>query len=533
MKRAIALLLSIFLVSCSSIGEQPESGGLSTEILHPSKVQKIGWNLGYQPTSLDPQMSDDVYAQQVIGQLYTGLFRYNGIILVRSLCDTYEVSQDRLKYTFKLRKSYWSDGTPLTAHDFEYAWKRVLRRGKSSVNGHYFINIAGYNDVVYHHAPIEAFKVGAVDDDTLVVELESADENFLKKLTLPPFMPVKKELVSSNRFWYHDVKKAASNGPFYLYEYNEGNSYVLHRNPYYYHANNVKLDSIIVEMIDDEDAKYTAFLNNQLQIVEEVIPSKVDNLRTVRQELYSFNDIATTFIIVNSRRGLLKEKAIRRTFLNAIDRQAVVEQALELGEVPTTGVVPYGVGANTTDFRHYAGDHGIDINNAYVDKGLPDGILKDKADPLRMIVHAGTRRSQVTKYIVSMWRKLLDVNVDVVFLDWKDYNIALKTGHYDFAFVEWRFPLKDVLLILSSFKSGRGYFDWEDEVFKKLLTLAAKEKGSTQLNTLERAENNLVEQAMVIPLYHSKEKTLINKKLMNWEKTPLGYWDFSQAWLVQ
>ena len=126
MKKKWFFLIIVILIAAASIWVSSISN--TNQIPQEPAYHILKWNLGSEPVTLDPQRNTDLYGGSVINHMYEGLLRYENNMLVPAVAEKYDVSLDNMTYTFKLRKTLWSDGSPVTAHDFIYAWKREIGR---------------------------------------------------------------------------------------------------------------------------------------------------------------------------------------------------------------------------------------------------------------------------------------------------------------------------------------------------------------------------------------------------------------------
>ena len=156
--------------------------------------------------------------------------------------------------TYTLRYASWSDGEPVKAQDFEFAWKRCANPENNASNAYLMSVLTGYDDIAQGLAEIDTLGVKAVDDKTLEVTLNQQTPYFNELLCLPAFMPLREDLVSSDSSWSKDPSRAVSNGPFTLVGYTEGVEFVLEKNKEYWNKDSISLDYIVAKMLDDNFA---------------------------------------------------------------------------------------------------------------------------------------------------------------------------------------------------------------------------------------------------------------------------------------
>lgn len=497
----------------------------------------VKWNIGVQPISLDPQLSDDYYGQAIIHQLYVGLFEYRDDQLQLALCQNYHVSDDETVYTFYLKDSVWSNGQPVTAWDFEYAIRRILQNPNPSPNKALLNKVKGYQkDENLWNA--QDFGVRALDSRTLQISLQIADEYLLEKLALPPFMPVYRPSITGDKTWYHQLDTFVSNGPFMLSEFNVNRSYLLTKNDNYYRSDDVAIADIIVEMITDDASKYIAFQNERLNLVDEILPQTIVNLKTAREAVVDFDFPVTVYLQLNSNSEPLDNTDFRRALSAAIDRQALVDDMQQQGDAPASGIIPRQIMlADGQPFREQAGDYGVLLSS--VDMGLIEQIRTDNPalfandHPLRLIAPVGQQYSESLRYIAYMWQQVLGIDVEISLLNWQDYNRALSAEDYDVALIKMRFNLADSATILASYCTGVRQIDWENGVYDNLIKLAVYNNPNYTDRRLVLAERLLIDEARIIALYYGRDYSLISSKLQNCVKSPSGHWQFKDAYFIK
>ena len=260
---AMLMIASMSLVGCSSNAPKSSIGGeegtTSVETTDGSEAgdselnftlasdQTLRLNLGADPLTLDPQLNSAADGGHIINNTYEGLMREVDGEIVPGIAESYTVSEDGLVYTFKLRESKWSDGQPLTAKDFEFAWKRGVNPETASEYMYLFesANILNAGEIGKGNKSIDELGVKALDDYTLEVTLSTPTEYFLQLVCFPTMMPVREDVVDNDGAWAKDPAKIVSNGPFVLTEYKMGDQLVLSKNSNYWKAEDVTLEKII------------------------------------------------------------------------------------------------------------------------------------------------------------------------------------------------------------------------------------------------------------------------------------------------
>src|SRR5450830_2008378 len=281
MRRALSLvLITVFLVSFF--------GGLSVAPSAKAVAQEVTYNLGTEPATLDPGITATLAEANILLQVFDGLTRYYTKNMPQpAIAKSWTISKDRKTYLFTLRDAYWTNGTPVTAYDFEYAWKRELSPELAAENAYRMYMIYGgeaFNTSIkvgtkYYVQAVDAkgnpltktvggkdvpvpnmakeidpsknVGVRALDAKTLKVYLQAPTSYFLGVTAMPFLFPVCKAVVSTNDKWASDVKTYVTDGPFTLTQWSHNEKMVFVKNPTYWDKDNVKLTKITYLMVTD------------------------------------------------------------------------------------------------------------------------------------------------------------------------------------------------------------------------------------------------------------------------------------------
>ncbi|BEP28667.1 peptide ABC transporter substrate-binding protein [Helicovermis profundi] len=261
---------------------------------------ELRWNLGGEPKTLDPGLNSAVDGGHIINNTFEGLLKKTKDGITYGAASSYDVSEDGTKYTFHLRDSKWADGKPVTANDFEYAWKRALDPAVGAEYGFQMFYIKGAQDYYEGNGKIEDVAIHATDDKTLVVELNAPTPYFTDLVTFYTFMPVRKDIVDADPDnWARTPKTAIGNGPFKMSEYKTGDRIVLVPNPNYYDADKVKLKKITAQMIVDSSTALTAYEADELDIIDSMPSAEIPRLLAEDDTFQIMPYVGTYYYIFN------------------------------------------------------------------------------------------------------------------------------------------------------------------------------------------------------------------------------------------
>ncbi|MGZ3633866.1 MAG: ABC transporter substrate-binding protein, partial [Parachlamydiaceae bacterium] len=231
--------------------------------IEKKKVLKIG--VEYIPVSLDPRLAGDTVSADLICLLFEGLMRFDEKEqVVNGMAQSIEISADAKQYVFKLRQAFWNDGTSVTAHDFEYAWKKILSPDFKTIIAEFFYPIKNALKAKQGKVSLESIGVQSIDDRTLKVELEHPTPFFLQLTALAFYSPVQRIVDQKRPQWpYECESNYPCNGPFQLKINQPNQSFQLARNPFYWDANYANWDQIDLIHVAPSQAMH-AFQNDEV-----------------------------------------------------------------------------------------------------------------------------------------------------------------------------------------------------------------------------------------------------------------------------
>ncbi len=325
--------------------------------------------LASEPQSIDPALNSAVDGAIMINHMFEGLTKWvddgNGnAILAPGQAESYEKVENEdgtVTYTFKLRDGIkWSDGKDVTAGDFEYSWKR-LATPETAADYCYMIDmVKGYAEVAASTADPDTLGITAIDDKTLEVVLTYDCPYFEEIAAFPATFPVRQDMVEGNEEWTYDVASYVGNGPYKMKEWSH-NAYILtEKNENYYDYDNLGPDTIKFTLLDDENAMLAAYKSGELDFIENFPMDELPNY-LASGELDIFDYLGTYYACFNTEDEIFSDPRIRKAFSLVIDRNYIVDNVSQAGEVPATGFVPAGVndaaGPGHDDFRTVGGEY--------------------------------------------------------------------------------------------------------------------------------------------------------------------------------
>lgn len=513
--------------------------GILGMAVSPAFAQKIlKYNVATEPETLDPTMLTGIPEATITENTFEELVRvdYKTGVPEPRVAERWDISEDGLTYTFHLRDTNWSDGQPVTAHDFVYAYRRMLDPATAAEYGIMLYYIDGAEE--YNSGKLtdpEKVGVRAIDDKTLEIRLAAPAPHFVGLLSHHSYMPIPKHIVEKNPNWATSPETYASNGPFLLTEWRHHDRLIFKKNPNHWNAANVKLDGLIFRTIEATSTELAMYETGELDVTYQVPAESVRRLRS-SPEFHAYTQIATYYVCFNTKRRPFDDPRVRRAFSLAIDRGIITEHICQAGEPPAYGMVPPGIldADGKRDFREVGGDlfKSPDIKEAQrlmAEAGYPRG----RGFPrVSYVYNDDERHRKIGMVLQNQWKRNLGVTVNLRVEEWKVLLANRRAGNYDFCRHGWVGDYADPMTFLDIFLTGRGLNDskWSNEKYDALIGQARVERdGAKRMDILHKAEGILMDEMPVAPLFFYKYYYMQKPYVKGFVRTPLGYVYFEDA----
>lgn len=434
---------------------------------------------GTEPRTLDPGLMTGEPESRIANELFEGLTRRDARSLrpIPGVAERWEVSDDGLIWTFALRgDARWSDGTPVTAGDFAYAWRRLLDPATGSeyaylLHGLRFARAFHEGDAeAGRHFGIDAGVV-AVDDHTLRVELAAPLPYFLELTSFFSTYPLKRELVEANpRDWFLPGR-IVSNGPFALEAWRVGDRIRLRRNPHYWARDLVSLETIDALPIENPTTALNLYLRGDVHWLPKLFPDELADVLVSRPDFYRGPGMIVYYYRLNTRRPPLDDPRVRQAIGLAIDRRVITEEVLGLGEIPALSLVPPGM----PGYRAPESGFGFDVARArelLARAGYPGGRGMRE---LGILYNTHESHRKIAEVIADQLGRNLGIRVSAYNQEWQSYLASLASGDYDIARAGWIGDYLDPNTFLDIWVTdgGNNQTGWGDPDYDALIAAAA------------------------------------------------------------
>jgi oligopeptide transport system substrate-binding protein len=476
-----------------------------------------------EPGTLDPHLAGGTWENNIIGDLLMGLTTENAKgDPIPGAAERWETSPDGKTWTFHLRDHQWSDGQPVTAGDFVFAWRRILDPKTAADYAYYLYLIKNGEAVNSGKMPGTELGISAPDDRTLVVTLEHPAPYLIEYLTHYTTFPVPRHIVEAKSDTWTRAGNYVGNGAYVLTEWIPNDHVTLDKNPRFYDAANVQLDRVVYYPTIDYGAALRRLRAGELDIQDRLPQLEIDWLKANMPEVLRIDPILTTeFLAANQSRKPFDDVRIREALNLALDREAVTSRISRVGHIPAYGLVPPGT-------ANYPG------GSAFAFKSMPQADRISRAQQLmRQAGYGPNNRLRTTLAIRStapdqlrvpsaiqaMWRDIY-VDVEIVQSDAAVFYAKVREKDFDIGIVGWAGDFNDASTFLDLLRRGNAnnWGAYSNPKFDSLLDTASAEVDLTKRGELlAQAEQLALNDYAIIPSFFWVSGQLVRPYVKGWE----------------
>jgi oligopeptide transport system substrate-binding protein len=427
---------------------------------------------GAEPESLDPAYAGSTMESNIVGDLMVGLTTLDAAARpIPGIAERWEVSPGGLTWTFHLRKARWSDGTEVTARDFLFAWRRLLAPATASRGAPNLWVIKNAHAVTSGALPASALGVSAPDPQTLVVTLEHPAPYLPELLTLQSALPLPPK---------PSFKPGAylSDGPYLLKAWIPNDHVTLAKNPRFYDAAAVKIDTVNYFPTVDTQAALRRLRAGELDMQTPLPTAQIPWFKAgMPGALHVIPSLALAYIAINLRDPVLRDIRVRRALNLVYDREAVTQKVLKLGEIPAYGFVPPGIAG-------YEGGLQLDFKTMPYPARLTLArrLMQDAGyGPFnKLTLTLATPGNPDNKRMAAVFQAMarqIHVDVRIVVSDYPLVLRALRQGQYQLGYTSWLADFSDASNFLDLLRSGSpgNYAGYSNPKFDAAMAAADRE----------------------------------------------------------
>jgi oligopeptide transport system substrate-binding protein len=488
----------------------------------PGKVC-VAWGNSAEPGTLDPQKATMIDEFAIIGELYTGLFTDSpDADPIPALAESWTTSPDGLTWTFRLRPSKWSDGRPLTANDFVFAYRRMLDPATASGYAYLLYLLRNGQAVNEGKAGPETLGARALDDLTLELKLEHPAPYLPALLKHNTFFPVPAHAVKAHGEAWTRPDLFVGNGAYKLVEWRLGDYIRVVRNPNFFDPGSVCIDQIDYFPTPDSVMAERRVARGELDLNTNFQSSRVQRLRnTLPEYVRTHPALATAYIALNTQDvPAFKDIRVRRALSMGVDRDFITGKLLRAGETPAYSFVPPATAGHGEGVRLRWADMPFEARQAEARRLLAEaGFGPGNPLEVELKVSNSPERLLLSQAVAADW-SALGVKVTTVQNEGQIALAAYRQKDFQVGMMGWFADFNDPLTFLDLFRSDTGqqnYTSYSNPRFDALLDQAEREAdGARRAGILAEAEQLMLDEEGTIPLYRYVSRALISPRITGW-----------------
>lgn len=531
MKKYLFLMLCLMILAVSSA-------------VFADSAQEIIFALANEPDGIDPGVTNNSFASPILNNVFEGLVTYSTEdgSLIPGEAESWTISEDGLTYTFTLREGLkWSDGSDHTARDYVYAMKRVLDPNTEAKYVDFLLSYVKGAEEYYADNSIGFDKVGvsAPDDNTFVFTLKAPAPYWIDVLKMWVFSPVQEATVEANgERWTSSADTYVTNGPFRMAEINMGESFVLEKNPYYYDAENVKLDKITFRFISDLGTSLMAFENGDINGMSSIPTTDMARLKAEDAGVVMSPSYGTVWYDFNCAKAPFDNVLVRKAFSQAVDRLAIIEDVVQTEADPAYSFMSPGYIVNGVDLMDNASDNDLseeaDIEAAretLAEAGYPNG---EGFPEITLSYYSNETVGKVVEALARQLQDALNVRIKISNADWAVYYDDILAGNYDIGAMGWSGDYVHPMTFLALFVTGDANNNvfYSNPAYDALVAKAANITDAEEaFAVMKEAEALAASEYPVLPLYYKANTMLMKHNVVGYYVSPSNDLLFRNAYI--
>jgi len=488
--------------------------------------------------SLDPRIGGESVSGDILKLLFERLTRFNQKGQIENaLAESIEVSPNLLNYTFRLRSVYWHDGSPLTAYDFEYAWKSIISPDFETSFSYFFYPIKNAKEAKEGKVSLDQVGIQVLDERTLKIELIHPTPYFLQMTAHPLYSPIHRFIDQRKPQWpYQCGKNYPCNGPFQLKINQPSQGYQLVINPFYWDASQMALDQITFTQMTPTQA-LQAFQRKEVDWVGNPLGSWHPSYNTFNVgregKVISFPNTWVCWCVMNVSHPPFHNHKLRQAFAHAIQRALLVSDAFLPINPAYSPLLPHHKTSSQFRFPEYDPEKAMQLFQEALEEMH---LRKEDLPPFSITYLEQGIREYTASCLKNQFKECFGIDCELSPLPWNKTFHRLTHEKYQMGIMHWINWVDDPIYTLNSFRSAAkqkvNFSRWKNSDFERYLDLSEREANPFQRSLhLLKAEEILTQAVPIIPLFYQPSQALIKNGLEGFHVNPCGSFDLTKTYL--
>ena len=527
LKKSLSILACL-LGLVTGCGENKENvvAESAKNVLNVAKVAEL--------STMDSTLMTDETSFETVAATKEGLYTVNGKgEIIAALAESMDVSKDGKIYTFKLRDAKWSDGVPVTANDFVFAWKRLVDP-KVAAEYSYMANIAqitNAKDILEGKKSIDELGVKAIDDKTLQVTLDKPVVFFKSLLAFPVFFPIREDFYKSKGTQYGlSPDGVLANGPYKMESWDQGGGWTVVKNDNYYDADHVNMDRINFKIIKEEQSALVAYEQGDvdfLYFTGELAGTYKDNPAYIKVP-----DASLSYISLNQTKPEFQNENLRKAIALAFDKELITNNILSDGSKASYWAVPQQF-AKGPDDKYF---------NEDVSKFLPTDKSKAKeyfelakkelgkdSFEFEYVFNDTESNKKIAEFLKSeLETTLVGLKLNLKQVPFKERLALQRNGNFEMIFCGWGADYDDPMTFLdmhvksSVYNFGRWHNEEYDKLIDECVNGDLSANAEKRWEALKKAQDMFMSTAGFVPIYQRQKAGLLRPTVKGIEFHSVG-----------
>lgn len=517
-KKTLVCISSIAVIAVGLNACSPKKDDNGTRILH------IG-NQG-EPISLDPHQASGSWENRILNELFTGLTAHDAKgEIIPGMAKDWTTSSDGLVWKFNLREAKWSDGVPVTANDFVYAWHKLFTSSPPAKYASLLYVVKNSEDIYTGKIKdVTQLGIKAIDDKTLEITLNHPAPYLPELLSHYVTFPIPKHSVEKLGKSWVKPENMVSNGAFTLSEWAPNDYVRVVKNPNFYEASSVCLNEMYFYPTQDDNAAERRVRTGHLDVQTNFAGTRLEEInRTLPGYARIHPYITTNYFIFNTKKAPFDNEKVREALSIALNREFITDKILQGGQIPAYSLVPPNV-------------HGYksgQVNSDFKDIPYPERLAKAKKlleeagfGPNKPLVFTFSHRNtgdnpKIAPVVRQNWADIAPwVQPSVLGNDVQIHYEKLRNGDYEASDMAWNADYNDARSFLYNFETATGdmnYSKFSDAEFDNLVKQSDNEKDiNKRASLMAKAEKIILDKDALAPVFFYTTRNLVNPRITGW-----------------
>ncbi len=476
-----------------------------------------------EPDTLDPHHATSVYESNILREMFLGLVTQDAAgEAIPGAAESWTISDEGLVYTFALRDHSWSDGTPVTAGDFVFAFQRLLAPETAAQYASVLYTIK--NAKYLNEATVDGMDnlgVRAIDDKTLEITLEYPAPYFIEQLTHTTGYPVPKHKIEEVGEDWIKPGNLVSNGGYTFTEWVPNDHVTIVKNDAFYDADKVTIDQITFYPTEERNAGTKRYRAGELDLQYDFASEQIDWLNdNLPEETRISPWLNTYYYSFNLKQPPFDDQKVRQALAMAIDRETIVEKVLKTGELPAYAFVPPGTGGieQTGEVAWKDMDYDDRVDQAR-ELLAEAGFGPDKPLKFQLRYNTSEQHKKVAIAIAAMWKEL-GVQPELFNSEVKVHYNDLQEGNFEVARAGWAGDYNDAQNFLFLMEGDTGplnYAGYDNPAFNELMNQSDVTIDPVKRQALMReAELIAMQDLPIVPIFYGVSKNLVSPRVQGY-----------------